>query len=104
MAARKIGPVFRVTSLLASQPDDELKRALKTVIEDNLSEEEKSKLNITTGILPSCHNHEERVALVEFYGGISDFLSELRENPPADWQVEMEDTDVCFDQYFFGFI
>ncbi|RSL80949.1 hypothetical protein CEP52_017301, partial [Fusarium oligoseptatum] len=104
MAPGKKGPVFRVTGLPASQPDDELNTALKIVIHDNLSNEEKSQLNITTAIVPSCHNNEqERIALVEFRGGVPDFLSELVENPLGDWQVEMDDVDISFDQHFFGF-
>lgn len=104
MSPRKKGPVFRVTGLPALQPDDELNTALKTVIGDNLSDEEKSQLNITTAIVPSCHNNEqERIALVEFRGGVPDFLSELVENPLGDWQVEMDDVDISFDQHFFGF-
>jgi hypothetical protein len=31
------------------------------------------------------------------------FLSELVANPLGDWQVEMGDTDISFDQHFFGF-
>ena len=53
MAAGKQGPVFRVTGLPASQPKDELNIALKTVINNSLSDEEKSQLNITTAIVPS---------------------------------------------------
>ncbi|KAK7419576.1 hypothetical protein QQZ08_010789 [Neonectria magnoliae] len=92
MASGKKGPVFRVTGLPALQPDDELNTALKTVIGDNLSDEEISQLNITTAIVPSCYNNEQdRVALVEFRGGVPDFLSELVANPLGDWQVEMDD-------------
>ena len=103
MAARK-GPVFRVTGLPASQPDDALNTALKAAIDDNLLEEEKLKLNITTAIVPSCYdNEQERVALVEFYGGVPTFLSELVANPLGDWQVEIGDLDINFDCHFFGF-
>ncbi|KAG4279117.1 hypothetical protein FPRO04_13726 [Fusarium proliferatum] len=104
MAARKKGHVFRVTGLPASQPDDELDTTLKTVISGNLSDEEKSQLNIITAIVPSCYNSEQvRVALVEFRGGVPDFLSELVANPLGGWQVEMGDVDISFDQHFFGF-
>ena len=103
MAARE-GPVFRVTGLPASQPDDALNTALKAAIDDNLSEDERSKLNITTAIVPSCYNNEqERVALVEFYGGVPTFLSKLAVNPLGDWQAEMGDLDINFDCHFFGF-
>lgn len=46
---------------------------------------------------------KKKVALVEFYGGVPAFLSELTTNPLGDWQVEMGDTDISFDQHFFGF-
>src|SRR5256885_758052 len=104
MAARKKGPVFRVTGLPASQPDDELNTTLKATIEDNLSEEETSTLGVSTAIVPSCYDNEhERVALVEFHGGLPLFLSELVANPLGDWQVEMGDMNISFDCHFFGF-
>ncbi|KAH7194033.1 hypothetical protein DER44DRAFT_792603 [Fusarium oxysporum] len=105
MAPGRNGPVFRVTGLPVLQPDDELNTALKTVIGDNLSDEEKSQLNITTAIVPSCHkNEQDRVALVEFRGGVPNFLSELVADPLRDWQVEMDDdVEISFDQHFFGF-
>ncbi|OCK73381.1 hypothetical protein K432DRAFT_410741 [Lepidopterella palustris CBS 459.81] len=104
MAARKKGPMFRVTGLPASQPDDELNATLKATIEENLLEEETSRLTVSTAIVPSCYDNEhERVALVEFHGGVPMFLSELVANPLGDWQVEMSDTDISFDCHFFGF-
>lgn len=103
MAAKKKGVVFRVTGLPASQPDDELKEALKAAIDDNLAEDEESKLTFNATILPSCYDNEKKVALVEFHGGVPEFLSELTANPLDDWQVEMGDTDIDFDRHFFGF-
>jgi hypothetical protein len=104
MAARRKDPVFRVAGLPASQPDDELNTTLKATIEDNLSEEETSRLTVSTAIVPSCYDNEhERVALVEFHGGVPMFLSELVANPLGDWQVEMGDMDISFDCHFFGF-
>ena len=104
MAARKKGPVFRVTGLPASQPDDALDEALKAAIDESLSEEEISKLHVSTVIVPSCYNNEhESVALVEFRGRVPAFLSELVANPLGDWQVEMGETDISFDCHFFGF-
>ena len=102
MAARNKGTVFRVTGLPAFQPDDELKAALKATINDNLAEDEQSKLKPNTAIVPSCYN-AEKIALVEFHSGVPAFLSELVANPLGDWQVEMGDTDISFDQHFFGF-
>lgn len=102
--ATKKGIVFRVTGLTAWQPDDELNKTLNAAIDNNLSEEERLKLHTSTAIVPSCYdNGQERVALVEFHGGVPTFLSELTANPLGDWQVEMGDTDISFDCHFFGF-
>jgi hypothetical protein len=103
MAAKKKGTIFRVTGLPASQPDDELKEALKAAIDDNLAAGEQSKLDVNAAIVPSCYDNKEKVALVEFHGGVPAFLSGLVDNPLDDWQVEMGDTDFSFDQHFFGF-
>lgn len=45
----------------------------------------------------------QRVALVQFRGGVPQFLRELRVNPLGDWQVEMGNDDTNFDCHFFGF-
>ncbi|UKZ61236.1 uncharacterized protein TrAtP1_002504 [Trichoderma atroviride] len=92
--------VFRVTGLPASQTND----ALVDFIRDNLLKgEEQSQLKVTASIVPSCSNNgQERVALVEFDGRVPDFLSALVANPLEDWQVEMGDVDIDFDQHFFG--
>jgi hypothetical protein len=103
MAPRRKGIVFRVTGLPASQHDDQLANALKATINDNLAEDEHLKLNFDAAIVPSCYNDEEKVALVGFNGGGPAFLSELTDNPLDDWQVEMGDMDISFDQHFFGF-
>lgn len=103
LATRKKGTVFRVSGLPASQSDDELKEALIAVINDNLANNEKSELRVNVVIVPSCYENDERVALVEFYGGVPAFLSGLTTNPLDDWQVEMGDEDISFDQHFFGF-
>ncbi|KAF2176971.1 hypothetical protein K469DRAFT_605123 [Zopfia rhizophila CBS 207.26] len=97
------GPVFRVTGLPASQPDSELTLSLKAAIDDNLTEDEQSKQTVTVAIIPSCYDNGEKVALVEFHDGVPAFLSELTDNPLGEWQVEMGDTDISFDQHFFGF-
>ncbi|GFP58624.1 kinesin light chain [Trichoderma asperellum] len=93
--------VFRVTGLPASQTND----ALVDFIRKNLLEgEEQSHLKVTASIVPSCSNNaQERVALVEFGGRVPDFLSALVANPLEDWEVEMGDVDINFDQHFFGF-
>ena len=101
--ARIKGPVFRVTGLPASQPDDELTLSLKAAIDDNLAEEERQKQTASIAIAPSCYDDDEKVALVEFHGGAPAFLSRLKDNPLGDWQVEMGDMDINFDKHFFGF-
>ncbi|OBT60492.1 hypothetical protein VE03_10079 [Pseudogymnoascus sp. 23342-1-I1] len=103
MAARKKGAVFRITGLPASQPDSELNKALKAAIDDNLAEDEQSKLTVNAAIVPSCYDNNEKVALAEFHGGVPAFLSGLVADPLGDWQVEMDGTDISFDQHFFGF-
>ncbi|KAF1996776.1 hypothetical protein P154DRAFT_442615, partial [Amniculicola lignicola CBS 123094] len=95
--------VFRVTGLPASQSDEELTFSLKATIDENLEREEKSKLTPSIAIIPFCSNNDEKVALVEFHGGAPSFLSALADNPLGGWQVEMGDTDISFDQHFFGF-
>jgi hypothetical protein len=35
--------------------------------------------------VPSCYDNEEKIALVEFRGGVPAFLSELMANPLGDW-------------------
>jgi len=103
MATRRKS-VYRVTGLLTTQPDDKLDTALKAAINENLSEQEKSVLQVVTTIVPSCYNGEhERVALIEFRDGVPSFLAELGSNPLGDWQIEMGDTDISFDCHFFGF-
>ncbi|KAF5669916.1 hypothetical protein FDENT_11382 [Fusarium denticulatum] len=103
MACKKKGPMFRVTGLSAEQSNESLNATLGIAISDNLSEEEKSRLSFSITVIPSCYNDPERVALVEFLGGVPGFLSDLVANPLGDWQVEMGDTDINFDQHFFGF-
>ena len=103
MAATKKSPVLRVTGLTALQPDEELAESLKAAISVNLTDEEKLKLDVRVAVVPSCYNDEERVALVECRGGLPTFLSELKANPLREWQMEMGDMDINFDQHFFGF-
>jgi hypothetical protein len=103
MVAAEKGPVLRITGLAASQPDEELTASLKAAISDKLTNEENSKIDIRVGIVPSCYNNEEKVALVECRGGLPTFLSKLTADPLAERQIEMGDTDINFDQHFFGF-
>lgn len=105
MTSTRRSIVFRVTGLATTQPDDVLEVVLKAAIHSNLLEEEKSVIRAITVVVPSCYDEKrERIALVEFHGGVPQFLSELGENPLGDWQLEMdEDTDISFDRHFFGF-
>jgi hypothetical protein len=103
MAATKKGPVLRVTGLAASQPDEELAAELKAAIDDELTDEEKAKIDIKVAVVPSCYNDEEKVALVECRGGLPAFLAELKADPLGESEMEMGDMDVNFDQHFFGF-
>jgi hypothetical protein len=103
MAAPKKGPILRVTGLAAAQPDDELAAELKAAISNSLTSEEQQKIDASIAVVPSCYSEEEKVALVECRGGLPPFLSALAADPLAEWQVEMDDADVSFDQHFFGF-
>ena len=103
MAAAMKGPVLRVTGLSASRPDEELAAFLKATINNELADEEKAKLNIKVNLVPSCYDDKEKVALLECCGGLPAFLLALAVNPLGEWQTEMGDTDINFDQHFFGF-
>ena|SRR2546423_14667576 len=96
--------VFRVTGFPADQTDDQLAERLRSVIEENLQEEERARIVARVALVPSCRNDEETsVAPVEFGGDTPHFLSDLMENPLEDLSVEMDDTDITFDRHFFGF-
>ncbi|KAI9688231.1 MAG: hypothetical protein M1822_001737 [Bathelium mastoideum] len=103
MSARSKSPVYRVTGLLASQPDDELLATLEATI-NRLSVGQESSIQVHTTIVPSCYNsREERVALVEFQGGVPSFLSKLEKDPLEDVQIDNGDTDINFDRHFHRF-
>jgi hypothetical protein len=100
MTERRKSHVFRVTGLTRDQPD----KALENLFQKTLTNEEKSQIQTDITILPSCYETDtERVALVQFRGGVPQFLSELTANPLEYWQVEMGDLDINFDCHFFGF-
>jgi hypothetical protein len=103
MAAGRKSTVFRVTGLTRDQPDEVLETLLRAAINDYLSEEERSQIKTETTIVPSCYDDHERTALVQFRGGVPQFLLELIGNPLGDWQVEMGDIDINFDHHFLGF-
>ncbi|KUL81720.1 hypothetical protein ZTR_09466 [Talaromyces verruculosus] len=96
--------VFRVTDLSRNLPDENLQASLQKACNANFTDEERSQIKTEITIVPSCYDADrERVALVQFRGGVPRFLSELTLNPLGDWQVEMEDSDISFDCHFFGF-
>lgn len=104
MATQRKSHVFRVTGLSREVPDEDLKTALQEAISDNFTAGERSQIEAVIAIIPSCYETAtQRVALVQFCGGVPQFLRELRADPLGDWQVEMGDDDINFDCHFFGF-
>lgn len=104
MANRRKSTVFRVTGLTRDQPDEVLEAALKDILRNNFSSEERSQIQTETAILPSCYDFDSRrVALVQFRGGVPQFLSGLIANPLEEWQEVMGDTDINIDCHFHGF-
>ncbi|CAG7933708.1 unnamed protein product, partial [Penicillium olsonii] len=104
MASQKKSYVFRVTGLLRERPDGDLETTLQGTIDDKFADDERSHIKAEITIVPSCYESDtERAALVQFRGGVPQFLRELRVDPLGDWQIEMGDDDVNFDCHFFGF-
>ncbi|KAJ5884884.1 hypothetical protein N7495_009394 [Penicillium taxi] len=104
MTSQKKSHVFRVTGLSRALPDGDLKTVLQETLNDNFTDDERSHIKAEIIIVPSCYeNDTQRVALVQFRGGVPQFLHELRVDPLGDWQIEMEDDDINFDCNFFGF-
>ncbi|CAG8196671.1 unnamed protein product, partial [Penicillium olsonii] len=102
--ASKRSHVFRVTGLSRELLDEDLKTALHEALNDNFADDERSHIKAEITIVPSCYESDtERAALVQFRGGVPQFLRELRVDPLGDWQVEMGDDDINFDCHFFGF-
>ncbi|CAG7947031.1 unnamed protein product [Penicillium salamii] len=104
MASQRKSHVFRVTGLSRERPDGDLKTALQEALNDNFVDDEKSHIKAEITIVPSCYESDtERAALVQFRGGVPQFLRELRVDPLGGWQIEMGDDDISFDCHFFGF-
>ncbi|KAJ5899151.1 hypothetical protein N7495_003895 [Penicillium taxi] len=104
MTSQRKSHVFRVTGLLRELPDKDLKTALQEALNDNFTDDEKSQIKNDISIVPSCYeSSHQRMALVQFRGGVPQFLHELRVNPLGDWQIEMGENDINFDCNFFGF-
>ncbi|KAJ6003887.1 hypothetical protein N7540_013169 [Penicillium herquei] len=104
MASQRTSHVFRVTGLSRKLPDGDLETALQGALNDNFTNDERSQIKAEITIVPSCYESDaERVALMQFRGGVPLFLHELRVDPLGDWQVEVGDDDINFDCHFFGF-
>lgn len=104
MATKRKSTLFRVTGLPTDQTDIQLLSALKNLIDQSLSEEERPQIETNVAHLPSCQNDGQMsVALVDFIGRVPHFLSDLIANPLGDWQIEMDYMDITFDCHFFGF-
>jgi hypothetical protein len=104
MAARRESTVFRVTGLIRDLNDEVLKASLRATIDENFFIDEKSQIEMEIAIVPSCYESDrERMALVQFRGGVPAFLLELIDNPLGDWQLVMGNADINFDRHFFGF-
>jgi hypothetical protein len=88
MASQRTSHVFRVTGLSRELPDGDLKTALQEVLNDNLTDDERSQIKIEITIVPSCYESDtQRGALVQFRGGVPQFLTELTADPLREWQV-----------------
>lgn len=103
MATTNKGIVFRVRDLPALGSDNELLETLKAIVHDHLKDDERSKLSFRVELVPSCYKNNEKVALIDFVGGVPAFLGSLTANPLSDWQFELGDADITFDQHFFEF-
>lgn len=104
MSSQRKSHVFRVTGMSRELPDENLKTALQEALHDNFISDERLHIQTEITIVPSCYESDtQRVALVQFRGGVPQFLCELRVDPLGDWQVEMGDNDINFDCHFFGF-
>jgi protein SERAC1 len=103
MASSRKSTVFRVTGLPIHTPEPEVRSILAETIHGLLTEDERRQVEATVACIPTCDGSPTSSALVDFKGGIPEFLSQLKDNPLGDWQVEMGDDDINFDRHFFGF-
>lgn len=91
-----------MTGLSRERPDGDLETTLQEAIDENLADDETSHIKAEITIVPSCYESDtQRVALVQFRGGVPQFLRDL--DPLGGWQVEMGKDDINFDSHFFGF-
>ena len=82
--------VFRVRGLSADEPD-EASALFVATIDEHLTDGDRQTIETQITIVPSCDDEGTFVALVDFRGGIPNFLSKLTANRLGDWQVEMKE-------------
>jgi hypothetical protein len=96
--------VFRIRGLPEGRTSDEVRATLKSTIENELSQDERSRIKVEPILIPSCYGDGGgQAALLEFRGEVPSFLSDLIKDPLSEWQLEMGDTDINIDRHFFGF-
>ena len=72
-------------------------------IRGSLKNTELQHLNtIEISIVRSCYDAQMFTALVQFNGGLPEFLKRLKEDPLYTHQFKMGDDDIVFDQSFHG--
>lgn len=76
---------------------------LRSIIQTNLSDEERLRIEPNVDLIPSCyHDQEIQDALVEFTL-VPQSLQVLVEKPQEDVQVDVKGKDLTFDCHFHGF-
>lgn len=103
MAKNARSTVFRVTGLPLGKAEGDTESQLSEKISDLLKNDGQEDVQAIISCVPSCDDEQTSSALVEFKGGMPKFLSQLEYDPLDNWQVEMGDDDINFDQHFFGF-
>ena len=106
MSLKPKGQVVRVSGLPLPEdntPDEQLIDSLKQILQENSSDREVNELKLFEGvkirIVPSCERESERVALVDFYNGLPEFLSD----PLGSHTLQMNDSYLSLDRHFHGF-
>src|SRR6266516_2391454 len=103
MATSNRSTLFRITGLPIDEAED-VHPKLHNTIARLLSKDELQQLSMDIAVAPSCDDDgQTSIALVDFRGGIPQFLSHLVKNSLGDWQIEMGDRDINFDRHFFGY-
>ncbi|KAJ5366060.1 hypothetical protein N7541_000001 [Penicillium brevicompactum] len=88
MASKK-SHVFRVTGLSRELLDEDLKTALHEALNNNFADDERSHIKAEITIVPSCYESDtERAALVQFRGGVPQFLLSSRSPDWTDMRMD----------------